>query len=181
MTDLNNKIVNAVEFGDAEQLRNLLKQGADLKDLHDSYGWPILHTAATKPDSGVLKLLLETGIYLEPRDNAVFRTPLMRAAAHGHTENVRMLIEAGADIDAEDEDGWTALHHAAFRGQTEAALVLLENGAANKAIRIEQWLAADAAANNKKAETAEAILGFFSEQTNKRIRALHLRNRRPTP
>ena len=72
-------------------------------------------------------------------------TPLMRAAGLGratHTpgyergvrspsgeESVRVLLEAGADINEVNEADFTALHGAAFRGLNEIVQILVENGA----------------------------------------------------
>ena len=57
--------------------------------------------------------------------------PLLLAAAHGHAQVVRLLLEAGASIEWQHpEDGdRTALHYAAFEGRFEAVRVLLEFGA----------------------------------------------------
>ena len=38
-----------------------------------------------------------------------------------------VLIQAGADLDKQDLDGWTALHAAAHWGQKDAARILVEN------------------------------------------------------
>jgi ankyrin repeat protein len=44
-------------------------------------------------------------------------------------EEVKRLIEAGADTKTRDEIGWTPLHYAAYNGYTEAAKVLIQAGA----------------------------------------------------
>lgn len=68
-------------------------------------------------------------------------TPLMVAAGLGWIGNfsqnapdswmeaVEYCLELGNDINATDEDGFTALHGAASRGDTEMVAFLLENGA----------------------------------------------------
>jgi hypothetical protein len=78
------------------------------------------------------------------------RTPLMCAAAHARAtpagaepaafavplselvtvQSCRWLIAAGAEVDARDPHGWTALHWAAFASSMRTASVLLEFGAA---------------------------------------------------
>jgi ankyrin repeat protein len=42
---------------------------------------------------------------------------------------VRLLVEAGADVDLPDRDGVTALAHAERRGQEQVAAVLRQGGA----------------------------------------------------
>jgi ankyrin repeat protein len=59
-------------------------------------------------------------------------TPLHCAAWKGHTEAVRFLLDRGADIYAENQNGhWggTALHAAAHGNQKQVAEVLIEHGA----------------------------------------------------
>lgn len=60
----------------------------------------------------------------------VLGTPaIVLASAEGHVEIVRALIARGADVNAEDFAGWTALHAAARNGHKEIVSVLLERGA----------------------------------------------------
>lgn len=56
-------------------------------------------------------------------------TPLMRLARWGKLDGVRVLVKAGADLDAEDENGLTAIDHATQRERTDIIAYLLEQGA----------------------------------------------------
>jgi hypothetical protein len=92
----------AVAGGDAESVRLLLRHGAD-------------PDAQPTPD--------ENGFLFGGG-----RTPLMWAAFRGNTKIMRMLIAAGADVNALNGLG-TALAQSAWADQTAAAQLLIENGA----------------------------------------------------
>jgi len=49
----------------------------------------------------------------------------MLAVSHGRLDTVRLLLEAGADINIQDEDGSTALMCAAEHGHLEIVKLLL--------------------------------------------------------
>ena len=51
------------------------------------------------------------------------------AAQEGHVEIVKILLERGANPNAEDDAGRTPLHDAAFKGHVEIVKLLLERGA----------------------------------------------------
>ena len=53
----------------------------------------------------------------------------MWASYNGHIEVVILLIEKGADINARDSSGYTALKMASIMGHTEIANLLIEAGA----------------------------------------------------
>ncbi|XP_022240507.1 protein phosphatase 1 regulatory subunit 12B-like isoform X2 [Limulus polyphemus] len=54
-------------------------------------------------------------------------TALHVAAAKGYIKVLSMLIKAGLELNAQDNDGWTALHAAAHWGQREACELLADN------------------------------------------------------
>ena len=54
---------------------------------------------------------------------------LIYTSVRGNTEQVREMLDAGADPNTKDNDGHTALIEAAWRGKTETARLLLEAGA----------------------------------------------------
>ena len=53
-------------------------------------------------------------------------TALIRASANGHHTIIPLLLEAGAQIDAQDNDGWTALIGASLYGKEAAVRELLK-------------------------------------------------------
>ena len=84
--------------------------------------------------------------------------PLHRAVRNGDTEALQMLLEAGADVNAQDQRGDTPLHAAAHNGDVAAIRMLVEAGAdvnaVNAASEPEGWSARtplDAAARNSAA------------------------------
>lgn len=60
---------------------------------------------------------------------ALGTTPLHAAAHANQAAIAQMLIENGADVNAQDKDGKTPLHHTTFHKAKAAAKVLQNNGA----------------------------------------------------
>ena len=54
---------------------------------------------------------------------------LLEAIMDGDIERAKSLIDAGADVNARDIDGWTPLMYAALNGHTEIVELLIESGA----------------------------------------------------
>ena len=76
-------------------------------------------------------------------------TPVMLAARHGHVAMVAMLLAHGADADAQDRSGWSALSLAATAGHLECLGRLLRDGVTDVHMtdRLGRTALAEAAAN----------------------------------
>jgi ankyrin repeat protein len=85
-----------------------------------------LMTAVKHNDVNAVKSLIAQGANVNELD-ANQDAPLVMAAYQGHTDIVRLLLEAGADVAAVDPGmKATALHAAAYAGRTAAARLLVE-------------------------------------------------------
>jgi len=87
---------------------------------------PIL-TAVRNGKRADLLALIDAGQDVNKR--CARTTPLMAAVAGADIEIMKVLLDSGADINAQIENGWTALMFAAALGRTEAVGLLLERGA----------------------------------------------------
>ncbi|XP_046983414.1 BRCA1-associated RING domain protein 1-like [Schistocerca americana] len=85
--------------------------------------------AAEQGAVGELRALIAAGADVGARGGQWGWTALHWAASRGDVEVVRLLLEAGAAVDARDKDGWTPLHCAAAYRQAEVVAALLDAGA----------------------------------------------------
>src|SRR4029079_12862915 len=76
---------------------------------------------------------------------AAERSPLIDAARNRDTATIRALIEKGANVNATEADGATALHWASYHDNAEGAALLIRAGAnvnaANDLGATPLWLA----------------------------------------
>ncbi|HBE67481.1 MAG TPA: ankryin [Planctomycetaceae bacterium] len=125
-------LLSAIAFDNLELVRFLLKHGAD-PNVRVNDGYTCLLTASesdTEDSITIVAELIQAGANIHTTGINGF-TPLHMAAARGHVEKARLLIDAGAgvnrrkDIDASE----TPLMEAAFTGQPSTVHLLLANGA----------------------------------------------------
>ena len=83
---------------------------------------------------------------------------LHKAANAGKAEEVKGLLERGADVEARDEDGATALHKAANAGKAAVVKLLLEYGADVEAQNEKERTALHVAAEVDKAAVVKLLL-----------------------
>lgn len=85
--------------------------------------------------------------------------PVADAAMKGDAEQVRELLRGGADVNAAQGDGMTALHWAADRGDVELAEMLLYAGANVRAVtRLGEYTPLHLAARNGRAAVVTTLL-----------------------
>ena len=139
-------LMTAAWTGNLEVVALLLARGALVNATEAERSQTALMWAAAERHPHIARLLLEHGADVHARTLAPRRpvrmmylfgggpaslgfTPLLFAARVGDTESMRVLLDAGADIDDVAGDGLSALALATVRGQTAAAMLLLERGA----------------------------------------------------
>jgi ankyrin repeat protein len=99
----------AVRIGDRAKIELLAERGADLAQS-DRNGRSALHLAA-ETNSAALPWLLEYGADLHAVDDRV-ATPLHAAAEHDSIDAVRRLLAAGAVVNPENTYQTSPIHHA---------------------------------------------------------------------
>jgi NAD(P)-dependent dehydrogenase (short-subunit alcohol dehydrogenase family) len=88
-----------------------------------------IHEAIVAGDMEALRALIAAGADLDAREPSGGSSPLITAATFGRSEAALDLIDAGADLDQQNDDGSTALLTAAFFCRTEIVEALLAAGA----------------------------------------------------
>ena len=117
-----NALLATGETGNAEILRAVLRADPDLTRTN-RFGGTALIPAADRGHVEVVQELVRTAIDLD-HVNDLGWTALLEAVILGdggaaHQEIVRILVDAGADIEIADSDGVTPLEHARHSGYDE--------------------------------------------------------------
>lgn len=128
-------LARAAHEGSANMAKLLLTRGSDPL-ASDHQGQTPITLASRQGHVKVISVLLDWAKSQKPQtavqmmehvDNEGW-TALRSAAWGGHGEVVRLLLDAGADVDGCDSEGRTALRAAAWGGHEEIVLTLLDYG-----------------------------------------------------
>jgi ankyrin repeat protein len=120
-------LVEAVRSGDADNVRLLLKQKADVNQASVDGTTP-LHYAVESDDKALVELLIKSGANVRAT-NRYGVPPLAIAAVNGNAGVMKMLLDAGADPNAGLSTDETPTMTAARTGDVDALKMLLSHGA----------------------------------------------------
>ena len=92
---------------------------------------------------------------------------LIQNAADGNLEKVLDLLRRGANVNAKDKNGWTALIHASFKGHLEVARILLNHEGVDVNIKSQRgWTALIWASSQGHVEVVRALLNHNGDDVN---------------
>ena len=110
-----------------------------------------IHTAVITGNLEALKQHIQAGSNINEKDPFGGSSPLISASVFNKPDAAKILIDAGADINFQNNDGSTALHTSAFFCRPEIVKMLLDKGA-DKTIK-----------NKFGATPYESVAGSFAE------------------
>jgi len=136
-------IFDACAIGDADRLRILVEEFPESISSYSPDGFYPLGLAAFFGHRDLVEYLLAAGADVnQTAKNALKVAPIHAAVSNGDLDTVRMLVEHGADINASQQMGYTALHGAAGAGRIDLIEFLLMQGADHNMISVDGKTAA---------------------------------------
>lgn len=114
----------ACQYGKKGAVELLLRKRGSDKMIADAEGLFPLHIVARAGYGEIIPILVEAGARVDEKDKLNGWTPLMYAAAEGHSTATCALLDAGADQTILDEKDRSALFFAAWEGHSACFKVL---------------------------------------------------------
>ena len=116
-------LLTAIQLHDAPIMQYVLQTGVDVTHFARDAGWEVTFVLK-QGKTEHLQMLIEHGMNVNENCSAdMNHSLLIEAAFRGCDEAVELLLKSGADINAQDPDGYTALMHA--YGKPEKVKLLL--------------------------------------------------------
>lgn len=123
-------VFTAAALGHQDRLRSRLEEDPGRANAFAGDGFTALHLAAFFGKAEAARILLDAGARVDTYGrNDLANQPLHAAAAGRHVDVCRLLLAAGADVEATQHGGFTPLHEAAQSGDVELAELFLSAGA----------------------------------------------------
>jgi uncharacterized protein len=139
-------IHEAAAMGSLERLQHILAEDATQANAWATDGFQPLGLAAFFGQRQAVEVLLAHGAEVNTPARNAFQVAALHAALAGPDPDIaRVLLPAGADVNARQQGGVTPLQEAALSGRVELARLLLEHGADRAATDDKGQTAADMA------------------------------------
>ncbi len=148
-------LMRAAEKGDTSIAGLLINHGAKINSA-DDIRLTALDCAVLNNRLAMVKFLLKNGASLNPVNRS--SPPLVVAADIDHVKIMRMLLKAGAHVNAHYDDGTTALMNAVRREDPIAVKLLLDNKA-DKYLKDRHGESALSIARQMKSQQVRSLLG----------------------
>jgi ankyrin repeat protein/L-ascorbate metabolism protein UlaG (beta-lactamase superfamily) len=124
-------IHGAAIMGDIETIKTLLDRGANIDDKGENSITP-MYIAIVQGDYDLVEFLLSQGIDKGYREKPTGRSLLHLATLQGSGQMVKLFIDNGFDVNAEDNKGKTPFQYAGKYGHNKIADLLIRSGARAK-------------------------------------------------
>ena len=121
----NTPLIYAAQKGLDDNLKVLLSNGADVNYRNPATGLSAISAAAAEGNSSAIRLLVRTGKADVNIADLSGRTPIFYAVEQNQEDALRTLLLLGADPNAQDNQGGTALMRASAKGRQNCVDVLL--------------------------------------------------------
>lgn len=126
------ELMEAIDNKDLTTVNSLIATGVDVNDKINNFS-PLLYAISQVQSNEMVDALIKAGANVNDTGNLAYGDdpqPLLCLAVEmGNKDLVQRLVEAGADIHAEDEDGRTALDIANKNKNRSIARYLMSKGA----------------------------------------------------
>jgi uncharacterized protein len=130
MARLSEDLLSCVYRAEIEGIEALVANGVSVGTTDRDGRTALMHAIlATPPSMEVISTLIRLGSDINARDKGQSWSALAFAARYCSSEICRLLLDAGADIDAVDAFGNTALWRAAIAAKADNVALLVSRGA----------------------------------------------------
>lgn len=151
-------VYEAVALGDIVRMAELLDSDESLLETEAPDGFRVLHYAAFFGREEIAAALISRGAQVAVAAANPMRVHALHSAAAVRSVPIcSALLEAGADPDAQQHGGFTALMSAAMHGELELTNLLLRHGADRRLESDDGRTAADMAGEGGHDEVVEAL------------------------